>query len=184
MIQPRLSQLLKIFLLLFITLFVFFLYTFLHESGHALIGVLSGGTITSFSVNFFDLSAHVGMTGQFTPAQAVANNLAGVSLPLLVWLGFMLVVPKRANFALESIKVVGSAMFLSSLLAWIILPLIFWAGQAPRDDVINFLSNSRIHPLWVTIVALLAYISGWLLFAKKIGGLRYEIDLFLKAGVE
>ena len=181
MAQPRFLQLKKTFLLLLITLFIAFTYTVLHEGGHALVGLASGGAITNFNVSFFDLGAHVDLTGNLNPAQTIANNLAGVCLPLLFWLIFMLAVPQKANFALEGMKVAGSLMFLSTLLAWVMIPLLYWAGQAPRgDDVVNFLNNSGVHPLWVTLAALLAFIAGWLLFAVKIDGLRREFELFSK----
>jgi hypothetical protein len=172
-----------IVLLLLGTLFVVFMYTFLHEGGHALVGIASGSTITAFSVSFLDLSAHVAMTGDLTPAQTIATNLAGVSMPLLVWLVFMLAAPRRGNLAVEDVKVVGSLVVLSSLLAWTVLPLLFWSGRAPgSDDVINFLNNSAIHPLWVGTAALLVYLAGWRLFVARIDGLRREIDLFRQPG--
>jgi hypothetical protein len=178
MSQSKSSQVWQILVYLAITFFVVFMYTFLHESGHALVGVLSGGTLTAFSVSFWDLSAHVGMAASLTPAQTVLNNLAGAGLPLLAWLAFMLAVPKRANLALEGIKVVGTLMFLNTLLAWVVLPPLSWAGLAPNDDVTNFVGHSGVHPLWVSGVALAAYLGGWLLFSAKIDGLRREIELF------
>lgn len=178
MTQVQLSQLQKIALLLFITLFIVFLYTFLHEAGHAVVAILSGGMITNFSINFWHISAHVDVIGVLSPAQTIVNNLAGAGLPLLVWLLFMAAVPKRANLALESIKVVGTLVFLNTLLAWIVLPLFFWAGHTPSDDIVNFLKNSGLHPLGVTVAALFAYIGGWFLFTTKIDGVSREIDLF------
>jgi hypothetical protein len=170
----------KVLVLMGVTLFVAFLYTFLHESGHALVGVLAGGSVSAFSINFFDLSAHVGLNGSLTPAQAIVNNLAGVGLPLLVWLVFIAMVPKRANFALECLKVAGSLVFLSTLLAWVGLPLLVWAGQAPSDDVVNFLNNSGVHPLVVTVAALGLWVGGWWVFGSRIDGLGHEVDLFRK----
>jgi hypothetical protein len=41
-------------LLLFVTIFVFFLYTFLHEAGHALAGWLFGQSLTEFDASFWD----------------------------------------------------------------------------------------------------------------------------------
>ena len=180
--QPRLWQLQRFVLLLWIALFTVFTYTFLHEGGHAAVGLLSGGTLTGFSVNFLDLSAHVAMTGSLTPAQTIANNLAGACLPLFVWLIFMIAVPKRANYALEIIKIVSSLMFLSTLLAWVFVPVLVWQGRMVNgDDVANFLNHSGVHPLWVIGAALLAFGAGWRLFAAKIDGLRREIDLFRTA---
>ncbi len=176
--QRGLSPWSKPLLFSWVIVFVVFMYTFLHEGGHALVGVLSGAAITAFSLSVFDLGAHVAMTGNLTPAQTIANNLAGVSLPLLVWLGFMLAAPRRANLALESLKVAGTLVALNTLLAWAVLPLLVWAGQAPSDDAVNFLHNSGVPPLWVTGAALLAYLGGWLLFGTRIAGWRQELDLF------
>ncbi len=58
-----LSTLKMILVILFVTLFVFFLYTFLHEAGHVLAGWLFGQSLTEFDASFWDLSAHVGLTG-------------------------------------------------------------------------------------------------------------------------
>jgi hypothetical protein len=167
----------KIFLFLALVLFSLFLYTFLHEGGHALAGVLSGGTVTGFNVNFLDFSAHVSLAGSFTQAEKAANALAGPGLPLLVWLVFIVIVPKRTNFAFESIKLAATMMFLSTLLAWVFLPLVYRGGQYPRDDVTDFLMQSGAAPLGVTVAALAAYIGGWILFTTKIEGLRREVEL-------
>lgn len=91
----------KLVLFLAIMLFIVFMYTFLHEGGHALVAVLSGATLTTFSLSVIDLGAHVDYTGTLTPAQTVVNNLAGAGLPLL---------------------------------AWVVLPVLFLAGNAPSDD--------------------------------------------------
>jgi hypothetical protein len=168
----------KIFLLLALALFCIFLYTFLHEGGHALAGILSGGTVTGFSVNFLDFSAHVSLAGSFTQAEKVTNALAGPGLPLLVWLVFIVFVPKRTNFALESIKLAATIMFLSTLLAWVVLPLVYMSGQFPRDDVTDFLLHSGASPMGTAAAALAAYLGGWILFITKIEGVRREVELW------
>jgi hypothetical protein len=168
----RASQWRKVALLLLVALFAVVLYTFLHEGGHALAALLSGGTLTAFSINFLDLSAHVSYTGALTRAQTIVNNAAGAALPLLAWLGFMLAVPKRTNLALEWLKVVATLMCLNTLLAWIVLPVVYLSGQAPNDDVTNFLNNSAAPPLLVSGAALLLYLGGWLLFARKLDAPR------------
>lgn len=172
------SQLLKVLLFLFVMLFVVFMYTFLHEGGHALLGLLSGGSITAFNLNFLDISAHVGLSGSFTPAQLIANNLAGVALPLLAWLVFFLVVPRRSNLVLESIKVGSSMVVLNTLLVWIVFPLLFMVGIAPSDDSTNFLNNSGVYPPLVSLAALLMYIGGWALFRSRITDLSGELGFF------
>src|SRR5690349_9034665 len=72
-------------IVLLLTLFVLVTYTFLHEGGHAVVGLLMGGTVTAFNLNFLNLSAHVGIEGDFTTFQNCVISLAGVSLPLLIW---------------------------------------------------------------------------------------------------
>ncbi len=57
------SLFISITVTLFVALFVFFMYTFLHEAGHALIGLLFGQSLTEFDVSFWDFSADVGMAG-------------------------------------------------------------------------------------------------------------------------
>ena len=90
---------LLIALILFDLLFVFFLYTFLHELGHALAGWFFGQSLTVFDVSFWDLSAHVCMTGgQLTQAQLAMQSAAGMLLPLLTWASLILIVPRKVNF--------------------------------------------------------------------------------------
>jgi hypothetical protein len=116
--QPLAYSLQKIFLLLITLLASLFLYTFLHEAGHALVSVLVGGHIQVFSVNFWDLSAHVSAAGDFSRGQQIVSNLAGVGLPILVWLGFILAAPRRANLLLELVKLCASLMALNPLLVY------------------------------------------------------------------
>ena len=170
----RIRLIQKAVLFLVLALFCLFLYTFLHEGGHALAGALAGAKLTGFNINFLDFSAHVSLTGELSRSEKAVNAAAGVGLPLAVWLAFILAVPKRTNFALECIKLAGTMMFLSTLLAWVILPLVYVSGEFPSDDVTDFLIHSGAAPLGVTVAALGAYAGGWLLFVRKIDGLRHE----------
>jgi hypothetical protein len=179
------STLLMVVLLLFVALFVFFLYTFLHESGHALAGVFFGQSLTEFDVSFWDLSAHVGMVGgALTESQLAFQAAAGTSLPLLIWMVFLCLVPRKASFALETLKFLSSMAVVNTLLPWIILPILFFLGKAPSDDVTNFLRHSQIPPLLLTALAVVFYAGGWKLFLSKIDGLRNEILLFNAASRE
>jgi hypothetical protein len=45
----------SILLLLFLLAFVLFIYTFLHESGHALIGLLFGQSLTDFTIDLLKM---------------------------------------------------------------------------------------------------------------------------------
>jgi hypothetical protein len=76
MIQARSEKFKKVFVILFVTLFTAFLYIVLHEGGHALVGILSGGNIETFNISLFN--ANVRISGEFTQIQKVWNNIAGV----------------------------------------------------------------------------------------------------------
>jgi hypothetical protein len=166
-------------LILFVVLFVFFLYTFLHEGGHAITGLLFGQSLTEFNVNFWNFSAHVGMVGgELTQAQLAVRALAGAGLPLVIWTIFISLVPRKANFTLEALKLIASIAVVNTLLPWIILPILFLLGKAPSDDVVNFLRYSQMPPLLLAGTSLVLYIGGWILFLSKIDGLQNELLLF------
>ena len=173
------STLVHIALTLFVVLFVFFLYTFLHESGHAIIGVLFGQSLTEFDISFWDLSAHVGLVGgELTEAQLALQAAAGTGLPLLLWAFCIRLAPRKAGFMLEILKLLSSMAVVNTLLAWIILPILFFLGKAPSDDVTNFLLHSQMPPLLLAGIALVLYLGGWILFLSKITGLRNQFLLF------
>jgi hypothetical protein len=166
-------------LTLFIILFVFFMYTFLHEGGHALMGLLFGRSLAEFDISFWDLSAHVHMVGgQLTESELAVQAVAGAGLPLLIWAIFISLVPRKTNFTLEALKLLSSMVVVNTLLPWIILPILFLLEQAPPDDVTNFLRHSQMPPILLTFVALILYGGGWILFLSKIEGLRNELLLF------
>jgi hypothetical protein len=169
-----------ILLSLFVVLFVFFFYAFLHEVGHALTGLLFGQSLTEFNVSFWDFSAHVSMVGgELTEPQFAIQAVAGAILPLLVWGLFISLVPQKASFTLEILKLIASMAVLNTLLAWIVIPVLYVFGSAPiSDDVTNFLQYSRISPWLLSGIALILYIRGWSLFLSKIEGLRNEFLLF------
>ncbi len=158
--------------------FCLLLYTFLHEGGHALFGVTFGGRLTSFNINFLNISAHAGVSGEFSTAQRALIAAAGVSLPLVVWVLMMLVLPARSNPILEWFKILFSVGVINSLLAFIVIPVLHLFGQAPGDDATNFLRITGFPPLLVTLAALLVYTAAWLLFFKRMGGWRRLVAFF------
>jgi hypothetical protein len=165
-------------LLLFITLFVFYIYTFLHEAGHTLAGFASGQTLTELDLSFWDLSAHVSMAGNLTQTQRATQSASGAALPLLVWLIFISLTPRKASFSIEALKLTASMAVVNTLLVWIVLPVLALFGRAPSDDVTNFLRHSHMQPLLLSGLAAALYAGGWLLFLSKIDGLRKELLLF------
>jgi hypothetical protein len=171
----------RVLLMIPMALFVGLMYTFLHEGGHALFGLLFGGTLTSFSVNFFNFSAHAGIDGDFSTAQRAIISAAGISLPLTVWAVWMGLVPRRANPLLDSLKILTSIGTINTLLAWIFIPFFYLAGRAPGDDSTNFLRLTGIPPLLLSALALLVYIGGWAWMLARIDDWRNIIPR-LRAG--
>lgn len=167
-----------ILLVLFTLAFILFTYTFLHESGHALIGFMFGQKLTAFHIDLLKWDAHVSMVGNMTPPQQAIQSIAGAALPLLVWFVGISLVPRKGSFSLEVLKLAGSMVVLNTLLAWIILPVLFIFGRAPSDDVTHFLRYSQMPPWLLAFTAVVLYARGWGVFLSKIDGLRNELLLF------
>jgi hypothetical protein len=174
-----LSTLKMILVILFVALFVFFIYTFLHETGHALTGWFFGQSLTEFDASFWDLSAHVGLTGgNLTQMQLAIRSAAGVLLPLLLWAIFISLVPRKGSFTLETLKLLSSMIVVNTLLAWIVLPVLFLFGKAPSNDVTSFLNYSQMPPLLLSFTALVLYANCWMFFLSRIDGFRSELMMF------
>jgi hypothetical protein len=178
------STLIIITLTLFIFVFVFFLYTFLHEAGHALAGWFYGQSLTEFDASFWDLSAHVRLSGgRLTQIQLAVQSAAGMLLPLVVWTLFIGLVPRKGSFILETLKLISSMVVVNTLLAWIFLPVLFLSGKAPADDVTNFLNYSQMPPLLLSFTALVLYSNCWMFFLSRIDGFRNELLMFSTVNV-
>lgn len=132
-----------------------YLYTFIHEGGHALVAIMNGGRITRFVIGF---NAHVSTTGaSFTPFTASLFSIAGVLLPIICLIPFVLLYRRGIScifyHCLYFIIFVGTV---GSTLAWVIIPIVAMLGTPPAgDDVTSFLASSGLHPILITIGALL-----------------------------
>jgi hypothetical protein len=159
-------------ILLFLLLLVLTLYTTMHEGGHALVGMILGGKITSFNVNFFNLSAHAGIQGNFTQGQQALISIAGISLPLLLSTVFIFFSHGKKEPVFEWFKLILFLGTVNSLLAWITIPLLVMAGKTISDDSANFLRYTGLQPWLVTLLALLLYIALWAFFLRRSGGFQ------------
>lgn len=166
--------------LLYTVFFVVFLYTFLHEGGHALVALLCGAQLRGLSIGLLTLGARADVAGNLSRAQWAAVSVAGVTTPLLLWAAMMLSVPRRGSPLLELFKTVSAIGVLTTLLSWVLLPLLYRAGYAlPGDDVTLFLRFSGADPLWTAGLFAAAYIAGWGLFLRRIAGVRSQAALLL-----
>ncbi len=170
--------------LLFLGLLSLTLYTFAHEGGHALVGLLLGGKLTSFNINFFDLSAHAGIDGEFSLGQRALISVAGVSLPVILCVLFLLFSWKRNNTLFYYFKTILFFVTVNSLLAWIAIPVLTTTGMLIGDDSVNFLNYTHFSPFFVTGVALMVYVVCWGLFFRQAGGMRQWANHFRTASLD
>ena len=178
------SVLNSVLIILFVSVFVLFLYTFLHEAGHALAGWLFGQSLTEFDASFWDLSAHVRLSGgNLTQLQLAVQSAGGVILPLIVWVIFISLVLRKSSFILETLKLISSMVVVNTLLAWIVLPILYLLGRAPSDDVTNFLNYSHMPPMLLSFTAVVLYANCWILFLSRIDGLQNELLMFSKVEI-
>ncbi len=131
-----------------------YVYTFLHEGGHALAGLLYGGSIEKFVLG---LNAHVRISGaDFTPFGAALFHVAGALLPLttlVIILGIYN--PGHKNTYYHFFHGLFGFGIVGSLLAWIVIPVMAVFSEPPAgDDVTKFLQTTGIHPLMVTLASI------------------------------
>ncbi len=162
--------------IIFLLVLVLTLYTFVHESGHALVGLLFGGRITAFTINLLNLSGHVGIDGPFTPLQEALIDAAGVSLPVLLCMVFLMLARRGSDPTLSWFRLILFMASINALLAWIAIPVLAMFGQTASDDSVNFLNITHLPPLLVTGVALAVYMGCWFLFLRWMGGPRAVVN--------
>ena len=116
------------------------LYILLHEFGHAIVLWSVGADITEFSI----LSAHVCyIGGNWTDVSDKWMHLNGALFPLIVSAIYIMLYRKEnANRYYRLISGIFVLMPISSLLAWVFIPILYMLGKAPEgDDVYKFLHN-------------------------------------------
>jgi len=129
-------------------------YSFLHELGHVLIGIIRGGKIAAFKIG---IGAYVSIIGaNYNSISLPLSNAFGVILPYLI---NVLIIPLYKNSMNIFIKIFiffFTIAVSASLLPWIFIPFLYIKGKAPAgDDVTKFLDNSNISPWLLSSIALL-----------------------------
>ncbi len=139
---------------------IWIIYTIVHELGHATLMILFGARITGVNVNFLNLQARVSCDGNFSNNQGMLVNLGGILFPVLVWVIFMCLASYGKNGLVEVAKLLSSTTIIGSLGSWVILPILYVAGQSmPGDDVTQFMQCTSLHGYLVAgcFMLLIAY---------------------------
>lgn len=174
--NEKLSLILKLILMAFVeTIF----YIFLHEAGHALVAVLCGAKITSFSI----IGTHTSSVGgNYTPITSALLHIMGMLLPIFISTCYILICFNK-NRKGEWYRIFSMFFWLipaGSLLAWILIPIAFMAGDTTSpDDVIKFLNVSGIHPVIVMSLSVL-FFAGFVFLAWKKGIIQIWLDIVSK----
>jgi hypothetical protein len=132
----------------------------LHEAGHALAGVLTGGKVTRFVV--VSARPHVRIQGSSTKAQDALKAAAGSACFVAVWLlGMALVRPSPAS------KVAAASALVAFVegCGWLISSLIYPWG--PHDDAWRFLAHSGANSWAVAAGAALVVLAGGSAFLTR-----------------
>jgi len=131
-------------------------YIILHEAGHTLVASLCGAAIVDY--NLFD-SYMTYRGGSFTPFTASLLNAAGMLTPVVGAFAFMAFHRKGVSGAFSRVfSFFVCALPIFSILAWVVVPIQYMAGTAlSGDDVTQFIYNSGLHPLLVSLFALLLF---------------------------
>lgn len=143
-------------------------YIVLHELGHCIVAVSCGATITEFSI----LNARMNYVGgNFTDWSDLWFNANGALFPLIISYVYMLVYrDKRENMFYRIISWCVVLVPVTTLLAWVVIPFLYMAGNAPvGDDVTKFLYNfgSSHNPIIVSVTAVLLIVSAVVIMVKR-----------------
>ena len=141
------------------------LYIVLHEGGHALVAAACGARITRFSI----LGAYMQYEGGvFTPAALSLFHAAGVGLPVLVLVVWMLAYRGGAAGVFYRIfSFLALLLPLGALLAWVAVPVLDAFGKAPQgDDVTRFIHSSGLSP-WTVLSGAVLLLAGCIALAWR-----------------
>ena len=145
-----------------------FIYAFLHELGHCIAVWIYGGRVTEFQfILLWD--AHMNYEGDGIGWRPLVH-LSGALFPVLT--AFCLLFTYRRDAGrtfVYYLKTLYIFQCISSLSAWIFMPILFVSGYwDPSDDVNKFLFMSEISPVAVIMTAVAAVLLMTFIFVKKI----------------
>ena len=154
------------------------IYIILHESGHSLVALIAGSSITEFSI----LHAHVSYSGgRYSDFMIMLREAGGSLLPLFVSLICMIMYREKINGTIiHMLYILICFMPAGSLWVWVIIPVLYVRDIAPAgDDVTKFLDvfSWYAHPAFVSIAALTLFFGCMILTVSK-GIFQSSLSLF------
>lgn len=159
-------------------IWVLIVYLALRQVGHALGVYLAGGSTGGLDLLLVSTQDLIDSKVLLTNFQISLRSLSGMLIPLLSWLGFMLLAPRRGTSAVEALKLLSSVGALGSLVGWILLPLGYRAGQtAASEDVSLFLSASGWNGPLTGGLFFLVFIGCFMLARRQISSIGSLRDL-------
>lgn len=144
------------------------LYITLHEGGHALIAYLCGAKIIEFNIMEGYVIAE---GGRFNEISCALFYAAGMLTPVALLTICLIFYQRDTDKDFYRIFfAIFTGMILFSVGVWVVVPIQYMMGMGnPNDDVIKFIETLKVHPLIITLVAiLLMSIYSWTIWKKKI----------------
>lgn len=166
----------KILLLLGVSVAIIYLYTFLHESGHAIIGLIHGGKIIKFEVGMFACVEFI--NAKFTNIEYGIMKIFGIVFPVIImYLSLILYKPKIKNTIYQMSHIMYYIVTTSSLIAPILVSIIYKFNKlTPGDDIVDFIYSTKSNPIVVAIIFTLIMIFNIFVLYKR-GTIQKLIDL-------
>ena len=147
----------------------FFVYAFLHEAGHAIVGIAYGGTIENFV--FWNLNAHVSIVGANYGEHGRALMLAaGVLFPRVIFVIVIGLYSSKIKFPGYHLCYFTAVLSLvaGAFWAWVVLPIRSLFTILPPEDALNFLDTTGFHPILVALMFFIL-IGAFVFFAHSRG---------------
>jgi hypothetical protein len=135
----------------------------IHEIGHVLATLATGGRIKSISI--LSLQPHVRVQGNFTETQRAIRSVAGSATVLALWVAFVLILP-RGYPGLIEVRATTAFFAFIEVLGWTLSCLIYPGGPRSNDSW-KFIEASGADPAIMTAICLIFMAGIGLLYRNR-----------------
>ena len=164
--NTKIKTLISILLFIFIW---FFVYAFLHEAGHAIVGIAYGGTIENFV--FWNFNAHVSIVdANYGEYGRALMNAAGVLFPRIIFVIAIWLYNSNIKFPGYHLCYFTAILSLAAgaFAGWVVIPIRSMFTLLPSEDAFRFLDTTGFHPILVALMCLML-IAAFVVFAHSRG---------------